>query len=651
MSRSPSAPDNLGMSSPITRRDFVNGALAGAGAALALRPGVAGAAAAKPSYAPSGSPWTGYGGVGDYAWSNGNTQAVIDAAHGIRDRTYPDASRLPVDEEVDLLVVGGGFSGMTTAYEFSKRAKPGQSCLLLENHPIMGGEAKQNELIIDGRRLTAPQGSNGALVIKDGFDRHGFDGGKYDVYTDIYRELGMPTQFDLEPVAGGAERFNLPDYHFAPMAPSSESIYPTGYHFSGHGWSVDPQKAAFRNTPWPPAVQKEMDDFVHNRRDVVSGVQDADRWLDSITYYDLLDKLGYGRVPRSYIDPYLAVANFGVCGNGISAYAARRLWLPGTVPSAPPPSTEGGKDDYVGVVSFPGGNTVFLRMMLKRMIPDAIEGDGSLAATATSRVNFAALDRAGAPLRIRLNSTAIDVRHEGDPASAGHVLVSYARGGQIRRVRAKSVVMGSGGWVNRNIVSDMPAPLRAAYGEFRYGPVMTANVGLRNWRFFDKLGFASTRWFEGLGWHVGMRRNVTFGKRTTPFTPDDPTILTFYIPFLEPDVPGDMQGAAARARLFATSYAEFEHQIRARMTEMFGPAGFDAKRDIAGIVLNRWGHAFVAPGPGWYLGKDGQIPPHEVVRRGHGRIFFAHSELQGTMAMAMAMLEARRAAGQALAVI
>jgi spermidine dehydrogenase len=645
------ANDPLGMTSRITRRDFVNGAMAGCGAALV--PGVARAAAVTSgasSLAPSGSPWTGYGGVGDYSWSNGNTQAVIEAAHGIRDRLYPDTAATAFDESVDLVIVGGGFSGMTAAYEFSKRDAAAGTCLLLENHPVMGGEAKQNEFVVDGRRLTAPQGSNAGLVIRDGFAGSGFDGGLYDVYAQYYRDLGRPTRYEFEPLAGGAERYNIPNYHFAPMAPASESGFATGYHFRGHGWARDPVKAGFKNTPWPVAVQREMDDFVNNRRDVLAGVPNVDGWLDSITYYDLLDKLNYGTEVRNFIDPYIGVANFGVCGNAISACAAKRLSLPGTVPQVMPEPQKKQFTD-ISVVSFPGGNATILRMMLARMLPGVIPGDGSVGAVASSPINFALLDRAGAKLRIRLRSTVINVKHEGDPATAGHVLVTYVRDGKIRKVRARSVVMASGGWVNRNIVTDLPEAFIAAYGEFHYGPILTANVALRNWRFFDKLGFTNARWFEGLGWHVCVRRNVVFDGSARPLTPDDPIVLTFYIPFLSPDVDASAQGAAGRARLLATSYAEFEQQIRLQMTEMFGAAGFDARRDIAGIVLNRWGHAYCAPQPGFYFGRGGKAPPHEVLRRLHGRIVFAHSELQGTMNMAYGMLEARRAAAQAMAML
>ena len=430
------------------------------------------------------------------------------------------------------------------------------------------------------------------------------------------------------------------------MHPATESGYGTAYFFRGHGWAREPLRNGFTNTPWPAPVQKEMDDYVHDRRDVLSGTPNAEAWLDSIHYSELLDKLGYGPEVRRYTDPYIAVANFGVCGNAISAYAAMRLGLPGT--RIPQPEKKVHPD--VGVVSFPGGNATILRMMLARMLPDAVCGDGSVAAATFAPIDFSKLDRAGAPVRIRLSSTVINVSHEGNPAAAGHVIVTYVRDGSIRKLRARAVVMACGGWVNRNIVTDLPEAHAAAYKEFHYGPILTANVALRNWRFFDKLGFTSARWFEGLGWHVCVRRNVSFGS-TKPLTPDDPIVLTFYIPFLSPDLAPSAQGAAGRARVLATSYAEFEKQIRQQMSEMFSVGGFDARRDIAGIILNRWGHAYCAPQPGFFLGRDGSAPPNEVLRRPHGRIVFAHSELQGLMSMAYAMKEAHRGAGQALAML
>lgn len=631
---------DLGMSAGITRRDFINGVLVGSGAALLSGQAIASNRGPTLDLSPSGSPWTGYGGVGDYRWSNGNTEAVMNAAHGLRDRLYPDASNQPIEESVDLLVVGGGFSGVTAAYEFNKQRKPNQTGLLLDNHPMLGGEAKQNEFDVDGRRLAAPQGSNGALVVKPGDEITG----RYATYAEYYRELDMPSSYPLEPLAGGAEKYHLTNDHFDPML--LESRFATGYFFKGTGWVRNPQADKFANIPWPEQARKQLDDFVNNRRDQISGQADGDRWLDSMSYYDLLDKLGYGPEIKRYIDPLLGVGNFGVCGNAISAYAAKRLTLPGTIPSS-----TANRFAEVEVVSFPGGNAVFIRKMLARMIPDAFSGDGSLDSIANGNVNFANLDRSGAPVRIRLGATAIRIRHEGKPEDAGSVIVTYVKEGKLHNVRAKAVVLGSGGWVNRNLVADLPESYVQAYSQFRYGPVLTVNVAVRHWRFFDKLGISVARWFSGIGWHLCVRRNVAWGERAQPLTPNSPIVLTFYIPVLNPDVDPAAQGSVSRAQIFATPYADYERQIREQMTEMFGAAGFDAKRDIAGIVLNRWGHAYFSPPVGWFFGAGGQPAPHDVIHKPHGRIVFAHSELQGNMNMAHGMLEGRQGARKALEMI
>ena len=205
--------------------------------------------------------------------------------------------------------------------------------------------------------------------------------------------------------------------------------------------------------------------------------------------------------------------------------------------------------------------------------------------------------------------------------------------------------------MNRNIVGDLPESYREAYGSFRYAPVLVANVAVRHWRFFDKLGFSVARSFASLGWHVCVRRNVALRKGMPALTPNSPIVLTFYIPFLHPGENPSLQGTLGRTQLLSTSYADFEHQLREQLSAMFGASGFDANRDIAGVVLNRWGHAYFAPPMGFFFGSAGKTAPHEVLRKPHGRIVFAHSELQGNMNMAHAMMEGRRGARQALALL
>jgi spermidine dehydrogenase len=143
----------LGLNTPIERRDLLNSTLLAAGSMLL--------SSIAPFQLLAEEDWTGYGGVGDYARSNGNTYEVMTDGHKIRDHVYERASTDAVDtgEEYDCVIVGGGISGLAAALFFQREGGANRTCLVLENHPIFGGEAKRNEFNVDGQRLTAHQGS------------------------------------------------------------------------------------------------------------------------------------------------------------------------------------------------------------------------------------------------------------------------------------------------------------------------------------------------------------------------------------------------------------------------------------------------------------------------------------------------------------
>jgi spermidine dehydrogenase len=178
-----------------------------------------------------------------------------------------------------------------------------------------------------------------------------------------------------------------------------------------------------------------------------------------------------------------------------------------------------------------------------------------------------------------------------------------------------------------------------------------ANVALRNWKAFDKLGISAARWFDGFGFFTNIRQPMRIDGATMPLDPAKPVMLTLYVGYPQPGVPIAAQTAGARARLFATSYSDLELQIRKQLQQMFGPAGFDAKRDIGGIVFNRWGHAYFAPQPGFHFGTAGSPAPLEVIRERYGRVAFGHSELAGRQSWGHAAQESRRALKQVLEVI
>jgi spermidine dehydrogenase len=293
--------------------------------------------------------------------------------------------------------------------------------------------------------------------------------------------------------------------------------------------------------------------------------------------------------------------------------------------------------DAPPLMSFPGGNAAIARHFVKKFNPDAIEGT-SFEEIIFGRLAFDALDRNDKPVRIRLNSTAVGVQQAND-----RVAVTYERDGELHKVTARAAVMASGAWVNRHVVRDLPDSYHQAYEAFVHSPVLVANVALTNWRFLERLGISAAIWSGGFGFTCNIRRPMVVGGRAQPLHPDEPIVLTFYAPIFKPGLPAKQQGIAGRAEMLGTSFTDYERQIREQMSEMFASGGFDPARDIAGIVLNRWGHAYVNPGPGFRFGVNGKPAPPDVIREPLGRIAFGHSELRGHQYWSGAAGEGRRA--------
>jgi spermidine dehydrogenase len=209
--------------------------------------------------------------------------------------------------------------------------------------------------------------------------------------------------------------------------------------------------------------------------------------------------------------------------------------------------------------------------------------------------------------------------------------------------------MAGGGWITKHVVRDLDEIRRNSYNQFYYSPYLVANVAVRNWRFLYDLGIAGGDWFDGFGRSVAVRSCATFGMDSAVVGPDLPTVLTFFVDFAKPGLPIADQGHRGRAELLSTPFTEYERQIREQMTEMFAASGFDARRDIAGIVLNRWGHPFINPQPGFFFGLDGKPAPRSALRDGpFGRIAFSHADLSGAMDHRNAFIESNRAVSQLL---
>jgi spermidine dehydrogenase len=625
----------LGMDANITRRDFLGSALLASGSLL-----LAGATPAQ--LLAETDDFTGYGGVGEYSSSNGNTWTVLQAGHAIRDRQFDP---LPKDifetgETYDCIVIGGGISGLAAALFFQRDAGPGMKSLILENHPIFGGEAKQNEFLVDGKRMIAHQGS----AIYQLQYPHSF-------LARFYDSIGLKTpQLIYQRWARTAPEFPLSKtpYEAVGMQHGQYGFW-FGAKFDKQPgmWLIDPVGKNLQGAPiadatrmeWLRWLKGEPAEKTKFERPSFEG-DPISRYLDSITLEQhFMERFGLSRETiRTFLSP-VEGGGSGLGPDALSAYSDYAFEM-----LRPLPEEAGGSDQM-----FPGGNATIARLMLKSLLPGAIAGDNSVEAVCRNPVKFEALDVPGSNSRLRLSSTAIHVAHDGDAAKAASVNVVYLKDGKLFRVKARSVVMAGGSWTTKHIVRDLPESHRNAYAQFHRSPCMMANVAVKNWRFLYKMGISGCRWFEGVGNYMEVRKLALTGVEDPTISPDSPIVLSLKVLYSNPGLSTEDQGNRGRMELISTSFRDYEQRIREQLTDMFGAAGFDAKRDIAGIILNRWGHAYLSPQPGFFFGRDGQPAPRETLRsQPFGRIAFANTDLAGAMDHRYSILEAQRAVGQLL---
>jgi spermidine dehydrogenase len=641
VSKCPHLDKVLGLNENISRRDFLDGTLmASAGMLTASVCPFPLGAQTDSQTSPA---WTGYTGEGDYKGSAGNTEQVIQSAHAVRDGTYDQAAQdaQETGEVYDCVIVGGGFSGLSAGLFFYQQASSERNCLILDNAHIFGGVAKRNEFIVDGHRLYAPQASvhfqppYPNSFLKTVYDAMGLD---WDAFKSYQKWEGPSPEIDLPRSAYGQGAINGKN--------ASAFFFGAKYGHRPGIWVTDPFGRKLEGTPFDEKTRKEMIRLNDDQPVVPPLVYDypgdaVSRQLDAMTLEDYLMRT-YG-VSRETIRFFVAGEMSGGFGLGPDALSGflQYEWSK-TIPTV---------DDSMksGIQMFPGGNSGMIRLIVKTLIPESIAGPRTMEAVWKNPVDFAVLDRPNQRIRLRLDSTVVRVEHLGGPARADFVSVTYTNKGRLFRVKARTVVMAGGGWITKHIVRELDSTRRSSYDQFNYSPYMVANVAVRNWRFLYDLGISSASWFEGFGRYVNVRKSATFGVDSPVAGPGLPTVLTLFIDFAKPGLPARTQGQLGRAELLSTPFTDYERRIREQLTDMFAASGFDARRDIAGIVLNRFGHAFINPQPGFFFGLDGKPAAREALRCGpFGRIAFSHCDLAGAMDHRNAFLESKRAVGQLL---
>jgi spermidine dehydrogenase len=647
----------LGMDRPIDRRDLLNGLAVGIGAIGAGF--VASAAAAQAAASPWPQDRPGYyppvleGLRGSHAGS-------FEAAHALRDGNFwsSDAALTDTGERYDLVIVGGGISGLSAAH-FYRVQRPGAKILILDNHDDFGGHAKRNEFHLGGKLhlmnggaleidSPTPYSPEAAGLLKT----LGVDPVALARACDkdaLYPSLGMGRGIFFDRETFGEDRLvaGMPEQKDWPDA--------TGKHGGVGAW-----RAFLARTPLSPAGRRDVLKIETGRIDYMPGltsVQKKDA-LSRISYRDYLIKMV--KVGSEALALYQHSTD-GEWGLGIDAVSALDCWgfgfsgflglklEPGAAPrmgyTAAGYSADGGSD----VFHFPDGNATIARLLVRNLIPAAMPGQ-DCTDVVTAKADYGQLDRPGNLVRIRLSSIVVRVRNQGDPAATQGVEIAYARGDKVVTVQARNCVLASWNMMIPYLCPELPETQKAALHELVKAPLVYTTVALRNWRALHRLGVAYARAPGGYFCYFHLNQAVDVGGVTAERSPDKPILVHMVRTPCKPGLSEFDQNRAGRAELLATPFDTFEREIRQQLGRTLAAGGFDPARDITAITVNRWPHGY-APEYNSLFDKD--LPeaqqPNVVGRARFGRISIANSDAGRAAYTDSAINQAHRAVGELLA--
>jgi spermidine dehydrogenase len=645
----------------ITRRDFINGVAVTAGAAM-MPWDLATAGAEARGRAGEGQAAVGLENSPNYyppalTGLRGSHAGSFDAAHSLRDGTFWDSAGKPEDtgESYDLIIVGGGISGLAAAHFYRKATGGKARILILDNHDDFGGHAKRNEFRINGAfrmgfggtfsiESPAPYSS----VAKGVIEELGIDVPSYSKYVDknVYRSAGLRPRIFFDKETFGVDRLvvNPSPYGWT----DSEDTRAT---------SSELFKQFLADAPLADQAKRDLQSLHQKPKDYFPGLTSEQKKakLARISYANFLKEVA--GVHEDIIKMYQALPH-GLFGVGIDAVAAQDAWgfdLPGFdgLNLDPSPGKGMNRDAIPNEEAekyffhFPDGNASIARLLVRKLIPDAIPGN-SWTDVILAKANYAKLDDSNSPVCIRLNSTAVRVKHLGDAASAKEVEVSYARGGKVFTARAKNSILACWHVVIPYICEELPDKQKEALASAQKVPLLYTNVALRNWKSLQKVG-ANSVYAPGM-YHTGMNLDlpVSIGGYECARKPDEPVIVHMMKTPCHPGLPARQQHSRGRMELYATTFETIERNIRDQLARTLGAGGFDPARDIAAITVNRWPHGYAYEYNSLFdsFWLEGGETPCEIARKPHGRIAIANSDAGAYAYTDEAINQAWRAVGE-----
>jgi spermidine dehydrogenase len=616
----------LGMGREITRRDFLNGISMAVGTSLVAAnstwlqafglPRSPFAPEKDPGYYPPAK--TGLRGSHDGSW---------EVAHELRDGNDKDwAEPLDDGESYDLVIVGAGISGLAAAYFYRKLAGQQSKILILDNHDDFGGHATRNEFHA-GKRLLLGYGGTQSIEAPGNYSKVsigllkelGIDVSRFHKYYDqkLFSSMHLTEAVFFDKETFGTDR----------LVPQK------GLHYFGLDFTLD----NVSQIPIAEAARKDLLRLQHASVDYMPDLTPEQKRVKLIktSYKDFL--LQYVKVHADVVKVFQTSTHdlFAVGIDAVSARDCAREGFPGFKGMRLPKSHEENAElDEPYIFHFPDGNASIARMLVRSLVPGAVPGH-TMEDIVTARANYARLDDASSPIRIRLNSTAVKVKHiedpNPDPKTAKEVEVTYVRGGQARRAHGANCILACYNMVIPYLCPEMPDKQKEALAYGVKMPFVYTNVQISNWRAFQKFGISAIYAPGAYFSNVTLDFPVSIGDYHFPSSPDESCLLHLLRAPCEPGLDCKDQYRAGRFELVSTKFETYERQVRDQLGRTLSAGGFDPARDIQAITVNRWPHGYTYEYNELFepLNRPASERPCVIGRQPFGRIKIANSDADG----------------------